>query len=85
MFVTKDINVQKKEADELSNIVYDNIYIGTNKEDVIHFIEEVVLSGKDCKSACRKDIMNHYLLPPNGRFASENMYNDLCDSLNVKK
>lgn len=85
MFVTKDINVQKKEADELSNIVYDNIYIGANKEDIIHFIEEVVLSGKDCNSAYRKDIINNYLLPPNGRFASENMYNDLCDSLDVKK
>lgn len=85
MFITKDIKLQKQEADELSNIVYDNIYIGTSKEDIIKFINEVILSGRDYKSACRKEIMNNYLLPPNGRFASENMYYDLCESLDVKK
>ena len=83
MFVTKDINIQKQEADELSGLVYDNIYIGKTKEDIIKFIDDVVIGGNDNQSEARKKIMDEYLLPPNGRLASENMYLDLCKSLGI--
>ena len=84
MFITKDINIQKQEADELSGLIYDHIYIGSTKEDIIGFIENVVLEGNDNNAKDRQKIMEEYLLPPNGKLASVNMYEDLCKSLGVQ-
>lgn len=84
MFITKNINIQKQEADELSGLIYDHIYIGNTKEDIIGFIENVVLEGNDNNAKDRQKIMEEYLLPPNGKLASENMYEDLCKSLGVQ-
>ncbi len=83
MFVTKDINIQKQEADELGAMAYDNIYIGTTKEDIIRFFEKVVIEGNDSMCEARKKVVDSRLLPPNGRLASENMYLDLCKSLGI--
>ena len=84
MFITKDINIQKQEADDLSGLIYDNIYVGSTKEDIIGFIENVVFAGNDNKAKSRQKIMEDHLLPPNGKLASVNIYNDLCNSLGVK-
>ena len=84
MFITKNINIQKQEADELSGLIYDNIYVGSTKEDIIAFIEKVVLAGNDYKAKACQKIVEDYLLPPNGKLASQNMYDDLCKSLGVE-
>ena len=84
MFITKDINIQKQEADELSGLIYDNIYVGSSKEEIKAFIDNVVLAGNDNKVKARQKIMKKYLLPPNGKLASVNMYNDLCKLLGAE-
>lgn len=83
LFVTKDINIQKQESDKLANMIFDSIYTGQSKKDILHFVNEVVLSGNDNMALQRKEIVNKYLLPPNGKMASENIYGDLVASLRI--
>lgn len=53
-------------------------YHGSQQEDVIRFIEQVVI-GRDDKLKEKRDQFYHdTLTPPNGRTASENIYESLC-------
>lgn len=56
-------------------------YIGKNKEDILHFVDSVVLNDKDKMFQIRKDFYQQYLLPPNGKSVAENTVNDLLSSL----
>lgn len=84
MFITKDINIQKQESDDLALLVFNNLYVGCKKEDIIRFINEIIIDGNDYKAKDRQRIKEDYLLPPNRKLASENMYEDLCKSLGVQ-
>lgn len=84
MFLTDDIQSYIDEADDLGRKVYGSIYYGKKEEEIINFIEDVVLKGNDVSFQKRKQIVERYMLPPSGRTAAENMYADLCESLGIK-
>lgn len=48
-------------------------YIGKGMVDVKQFLKEVVLRGVDPKLDERMKFRNHYLIPPNGRTAADNI------------
>lgn len=81
LFLTKDVNIQKKEADKIARIAYDSIYIGYSHDSIEVFIKDVVIKGEDVKSEMRKKLVYDYLLPPCGKFASQNIYDDILSSL----
>jgi len=56
-------------------------YIGKNKEDILRFIDSVVLGEEDDMYSIRKDFYERYLLPPNGKSVAQNTVDDLLSSL----
>ncbi len=67
--------------------LYKNFYKPqTNlKEDIIKFIQEVVINGKDDKAAQRHLFVKQYFGKINGHTASENIYNDIIKLLEGEK
>lgn len=53
------------------------------KEDIQRFIEEVVLEGNDAKKTARETFIHEYLIPPNGKTGTENIYDGICETLNI--
>ena len=52
------------------------------KEEIYHFIDDVVLNGNDSKSGERKAFINAYLKAPNNRTASQNIFDNMCKIIN---
>lgn len=63
----------KDEFNYMGIDMYSAYYKALSKEDIIDFIENVVLKGHDPMKKDRTRVFNKYLLPPNGRTASENI------------
>lgn len=56
-------------------------YKAYNQDELIHFIEDVVISGNDTLKAEREFFVREFLLPPHNKMASENIYVDLCNMI----
>jgi dTDP-4-amino-4,6-dideoxygalactose transaminase len=56
-------------------MAYNKHYIAKNKDEIQQFIQVVVLENLDKMKANRTEFYNTYLLPPNNRLASENIFN----------
>ena len=52
------------------------------KEEIYHFIDDVVLNGNDSKSCERMAFINAYLKAPNNRTASQNIFDNICKIIN---
>lgn len=62
--------------DEFGNQVFSNLYITKHlKEDIINFIESVIINGKDKMRTQRQTFIKQCLLPPNNHSASLNIFN----------
>ena len=72
MYVANNFEEQVSEKGEFGQLAMRLHYVGKCKEDIIHFIEEVVLKGNDPMKDGREDFYNKYLLPPNGKSVAEN-------------
>lgn len=51
------------------------------KADIEKFIVDVVINGNDYKKDERTEFINKYLLPPNGKSAAENIYDNILDEI----
>ena len=49
--------------------------------DIVWFIDNVILAGVDPKMQQRDMFYNEYLMPPVNRTTAENIYYDLVESL----
>lgn len=58
-------------------------YHGTSREDIQHFIEDVVIGGKDTMAEQRHTFYNNILVPPNGKSVAENIINEITTVLNI--
>ena len=56
-------------------------YVGKEKQDIIDFIENVVLKGDDPLKPRRQQFKQDYLLPPNGKTVAENTMDVLIREL----
>lgn len=85
MYISQDIALSKKYGNEFSRMAYDQHYIGKTYDDILHFINDVVLAGNDVMKSSREDFYNNYLLPPNDRSVADNTYHDIVESLQLKQ
>lgn len=53
-------------------------------KDIIKFIEKIVLRSNDPKQIVRLEYFHRYLLPPNNKTASENIYQYVQDELEIE-
>lgn len=81
MFLTKDYNSVAEELCSFGKHCLDNHYVGQCREDVIRFIEEVLILGKDPKKNQREAFFKEYLYPPHCKSTVQNTYDDLVNSL----
>ena len=59
-------------------------YHGTSREDIQHFIDEVVIGGRDTMEKKRHQFYNDILVPPNGKSVAENIIGEITTALNIK-
>jgi hypothetical protein len=72
LYIAENFEQQVAEKGELGKLALRQHYVGKCEEDIIHFIEEVVLNGNDSMKASRRGFYEQYLLPPNGKTVAEN-------------
>lgn len=58
-------------------------YHGSSREDIISFIDDVVIGGKDTMAEKRHQFYNDILVPPNGKSVAENIINEITTALNI--
>lgn len=80
-----DNNIPDKEQfNDLAIEGLSHYYRAKSKEDIESFIR-MLLENKDPKETERKIFVKEKLLPPNGKLASENIFDDLIKSLDLDK
>lgn len=84
MYLCQDIEEVKNKKNEVGKIAIDTHYIGQTKNDIISFIEEVVLKDIDPMKQQREKFFKKYLLPPNGKTVAQNTMDDILKSLNIQ-
>jgi hypothetical protein len=72
LYIADNFEQQVAEKGELGKLAMHQHYVGKCKEDIIRFIEEVVLNENDPMKEGRKEFYNQFLLPPNGKSVAEN-------------
>lgn len=72
MYIADNFEEQLKEKGDFGKTAMRLHYVGTCKEDIINFIENVILRGDDPMKMDREHFYKKYLLPPNGKSVAEN-------------
>ena len=62
---------------EFGQIAFNYLYKGCSPAEIENFIVDVVLGGSDIMKDKRKAFYEEYLLPPNKKTASRNIYETL--------
>ncbi len=81
LFVTKDLDIVKKDADEFGRVCLDLHYKAHSMEDVEEFISSVVLSGNDPMKSEREIFRENNLVPPGTGNVAMNTYLDILKGL----
>lgn len=80
MYVADNIEEQILNKNELGEKAMRLHYIAKTKQDIIDFIENVVLNGEDPMKQEREQFKQDYLLPPNGKTVAQNMADVLINA-----
>ena len=81
MFTTSDVERDKKQLNALGRKAIDAHYLGSSSQDIITFIENVVLVGDDPMLKKRSEFFRQYLLPPGGASVAGTIYHDIVESI----
>ena len=73
MYIAENFEEQVEEKGDFGKLAMHQHYVGKCKEDIINFIENVVLNGNDSMKSSREKFYKQYLLPPNAKTVAENM------------
>jgi hypothetical protein len=74
-------NKNQQGWNEYGNTAMSVLYHSHSNEDVINFIENIVLNERDDMKDIRLDFLEKVILPPDGNTASLNIYNSLLNRL----
>ena len=72
MFVSNDFEKLVSEKGKFGQLAMRQHYVGKNQQDIINFIENVVLKGDDPMKEGREQFKKDYLLPPNDKTVAQN-------------
>jgi CDP-glycerol glycerophosphotransferase (TagB/SpsB family) len=65
----------KERLNSFGKMAYDVHYIAKNKNEIIEFIDHVIFKERDKLINKRLELKNTYLIPPNNKSASQNIFN----------
>ncbi|MBR0500100.1 MAG: CDP-glycerol glycerophosphotransferase family protein [Bacteroidales bacterium] len=80
-FFTTNIEQTERQLNTLGLNALHAHYIGSETQDIIDFLENVVLNGNDSMKDTRQAFFNHYLLPIDGRSVAENIHQEIVTSI----
>lgn len=72
MYIAENFEDQLEGKSDFGKKAMQQHYVGKCKDDIINFIENVVLKGDDPMRQGREEFYREYLLPPNGKTVAEN-------------
>ena len=81
MYIAQNFEEQVEDKNDFGKIAMNLHYVGKEKQDIIDFIENVVLKGDDPLKPKRQQFKQDYLLPPNGKTVAENTMDVLIREL----
>ena len=81
LFTTQNINQVNDQLNELGRCAIDAHYVGSGYNDIINFLNKVVLAGEDPLQEKRQSFFYNYLLPPSGYTVAENIYQEIVTSI----
>lgn len=81
MFVSNHIESELAELSKMGKAALEANYTGASKDDVIKFIDDVVIGGNDPKEPVRSQFFVKYLEPESGETVTGNTYCDLVKSI----
>lgn len=73
MYVARNFEEQVEDKNDFGKIAMNLHYVGKDEQDIIDFIESVVLNENDPMKPQRHQFKQDYLLPPNGKTVAENI------------
>jgi len=80
LFTFSNLNVRER-FNEFGKLALEQHYHAYNEADILEFIENVVLEGKDTMKEKRDTFYSSYLAPPNNKTASKNIYDEICKEI----
>ena len=81
MYIAENFEEQVSLKGEFGQLAMRQHYIGKNQQDIIDFIDNVVLKGEDPMKEGREQFKKDYLLPPNGKTVVQNTMDALLKEL----
>ena len=81
LFTTRDLDASLANQNELGREGIRAHYIGRDEQDIVSFIEDAVLGGRDPRKAVRTAFIDTYLRPAGNGSVAENIYHDLLSGL----
>ena len=85
MFTTQDINAAIANQNELGRDGILAHYLGSSESDIVGFIENTVLAGKDPMKTVREEYYQKYLRPPGDQSVAANIYNEILTGLGFSR
>lgn len=84
MFCSADIGKYKQTLNQLGRDAIDAHYIGGSNDDITDFIVGIITSFNDVKKSKRDAFYHDYLIGQSGANVSQNIFNDILNSIGVK-
>lgn len=84
LFTTSDLQQTEEQLDDFGKAALHAHYLGMTTQDVLNFVRNLENGAPDSKAAERQSIIQKHLLPPNGKTAAENIYDDLLKAFRFK-
>jgi hypothetical protein len=81
MYIAENFDEQVAEKNDFGKIAMNLHYVGKCKQEIIDFIENVVLAGDDPLKPQREQFRKDYLIPPHGKTIAENIMDVLQKEL----
>lgn len=81
MYIARDFEKQVSDKGEFGQMAMKLHYVANCEDDIVNFIENVVLKGDDPMKQGREYFFKQYLLPPNGKSVAENTVDILLKEL----
>ncbi len=79
LYTFADDNV-KNRFNDFGKLALEQHYHAYNETQIVEFIE-LVCNGEDPKKESRREFYNNFLIPPNNKSASENIYIEICKEI----
>lgn len=80
LYLVRDENLTCR-YNEFGKMAFAQHYHGKDEHDILNFINDIVIAGKDNLKNSRENFVEKYLLPPNNVSASQNIYEYLLKQI----